>query len=380
MEFPNIYKGDYLKLLAVPIVLTIISAMFIMQVQPGFELKGGVLVTLQLSAPMTDAQVMQALANSGFKDVSVRTYELGGQPIAEIEIAHSTKMVKLESAYRNFLDTYDKYSKKEYEILILKSSNGSTAVQEQDAAQLKQHLLELRSELMSDGSAIIGRPVTLSTDTGALKAEVQALYSEVIAAYRSNIIAQISNNINYSSYSFKLVNPSLSEVFVGKIEWVMLTAAILSAIAVFIIFRDFVPSVAVLCGATFDILFALGFMGLMGIPISLAAIASLLMLVGFSLDTDILLTVRILKRGLREPRTSAFEAMKTGITMSFSAMLAFAALFVVGEFTNIAIYQDISRIVLAGLVGDLIGTWLLNAVIMIYHVERGAKSAGIAVG
>ncbi|MCX8206197.1 MAG: protein translocase subunit SecF, partial [Candidatus Micrarchaeota archaeon] len=110
-----------------------------------------------------------------------------------------------------------------------------------------------------------------------------------------------------------------------------------------------------------------------------AAIASLLMLIGFSLDTDILLTVRILKRGMRDPRTSAYEAMKTGITMSFSAMLAFFALFVVGELTNIAIYQDISRIVLVGLFGDLIGTWLLNAVIMIYHVEKGAKSAGVVV-
>ncbi|MCX8200296.1 MAG: hypothetical protein N3G76_02395, partial [Candidatus Micrarchaeota archaeon] len=123
MELPNIYKGDYTKLVGIPIILVLVSAMFIMQVQPGLELKGGALVTLDLKQPMTDAQVAAALEHSGFKDVSIRTYQLGSSHIAEVEIAHSNTVVRFESSYKDFLDTYDKYSKKQYEILVLKGSN-----------------------------------------------------------------------------------------------------------------------------------------------------------------------------------------------------------------------------------------------------------------
>ncbi len=379
MELPNIYKGDYLKLAALPVLLALISIFFIFQVQPGLEFKGGAQITLEMKNAMTEAQVKTAVVNAGFSDASIRTYDLGGSHITEIEIANSDDVVKLESVYKDFLDTYDKYSKKQYEILVLKGSNASTTVQENDAAQMRQHLLDLRVQIIQYASAIEGRPVVLSTDVDALKPEVQSLFMGATFAYRDKIISKISHEIPYNSFSFKLVNPSLSEVFVGKIWGVVLAAAVLCALAVLIMFRDFIPSVAVLAGATFDVIFALGFMGLMGIPLTLAAVASLLMLVGFSLDTDILLTVRILKRGLRDPRNSAYEAMKTGATMSFTAMLAFGALFAVGQLTNIAIYQDISSIVLAGLVGDLIGTWMLNAVMMIHHVEKGVNRAGIVV-
>ncbi len=380
MELPNIYSGDYRRLALVPIILVLIASYFILQIEPGLEFKGGVLITLELDREMSEGEIASKLVESGISDAGIRTYALGASHIAEIEIGHSKEMVELESAYTDFLETYDKYSKKQYEILVLKGSNGTTALQERDADQMKQHLVELRSKILTLSSTLLGRPATLSEDVDALKPEVESMFTEVTAAYRNTIISKISSTLTYKSYSFKLINPSLSEIFIGKIEWVLLIAALLSIITVFVIFRDIVPSAAVLIGATCDVVFALGAMGLFHIPLTLAAIASILMLVGFSLDTDILLTVRILKRGLNNPRGSAYEAMKTGITMSFSAILAFLALFLVGQITNVAIYQQISQIVLAGLVGDIIATWMLNAVIMIYHVEDMAhKSMGKVV-
>ncbi len=378
MKLPDIYSGDYKKLAIIPLALVLISIYFVLQIEPGLEFKGGVLVTLELDKPLSEDEISSQLHDARFTDFSVRSYKLGDSNIAEIEIAHSPEIVELESAYRDFLDTYEKYAKKRYEILVLKGSNGSTTVQETEAAELEQHLMDLRQKLMESSSSVLGKRITLTEDVDKLKPEVESLFSKVTLAYREDITSRISGRIDYESYSFKLINPSLSEVFVGKIEGVMLAAAVLSAIAVFVIFRDFVPSIAVLTGATCDVLFALGVMGLLNIPLSLAAIASILMLIGFSLDTDILLTVRILKRGFRNPRKSAYEAMLTGVTMSFTAILAFVALFLVGEITNIAVYQSISKIVLAGLVGDLIATWMLNAVIMIHHVE-GVKREGFVV-
>ncbi|MGC8923754.1 MAG: hypothetical protein ACP5H8_03615 [Candidatus Micrarchaeia archaeon] len=375
MELPNLYTGDYKKLAIIPLLLVLIGLYFITQIEPGLEFKGGVLVTLELSKQMSEQELGSLLSEMGFKDFNVRTYSLGESHIAEIEIAHTSEIVALEKTYTNFLDTYDKYSKKEYELLVLKGSNASTSIQEKELEELSARLLVLRKELADTASVVMGRQVVLPENIDKLKPAVEELFSDATLVYRNNIMSQISKKISYKSYSFKLINPSLSTIFIGKIEGVMLAAAVLSAVTVFFIFRSFIPSVAVLTGATSDIIFALGFMGIMHIPLSLAAIAAILMLIGFSLDTDILLTVRILKKGLKDPRASAYSAMKTGITMSLSAILAFFALFIVGEITNITVYQVISQVVIAGLIGDLIATWMLNAVIMIYYAEH-VKMAG----
>ena len=134
-------------------------------------------------------------------------------------------------------------------------------------------------------------------------------------------------------------------------------------------FRVVVPSAAVIIGATCDIIIALGAMGLFGIPLTLPSFAALLMLVGYSLDTDILLTMRMLKRR-GDPRDKAHDAMKTGLTMSLTAIIAFATLFALAYFTHIRTYYEISAVALAGLVGDMIATWGINAVMLLWYVEK----------
>jgi len=97
------------------------------------------------------------------------------------------------------------------------------------------------------------------------------------------------------------------------------------------------------------------------------------MLVGFSLDTDVLLTMRVLKRTEGTPADRAYHAMQTGLTMSLSAMVAFGALFVMALMTHIPIYYEISAVVLCGLVGDVIATWCFNAVIILHYLEEQHK-------
>jgi preprotein translocase subunit SecF len=146
------------------------------------------------------------------------------------------------------------------------------------------------------------------------------------------------------------------------------------SLVVYLMFRDLYPTFTILIGVIFDVIFALGAMGLLGIPLSLASIAAILMLIGYSVDTNILLTIRVLKRGLNSPRDSAHDAMKTGMMMTFTGILSFFALFIVSQITNIATYQTISLVVLFGLIGDLFATWMLNAVLMIHRAE-GVKNA-----
>jgi preprotein translocase subunit SecF len=112
-------------------------------------------------------------------------------------------------------------------------------------------------------------------------------------------------------------------------------------------------------------------MGLFGIPLTLPSFAALMMLIGYSLDTDILLTTRILKRK-GDPRENAYDAMKTGLTMSGTGMIAFGALFALSLMTHIPTYFEISAVALAGLVGDMFATWGINAVMILhYKLKRG---------
>lgn len=374
MDLPNIYKGDYKKLIIFPIILLVVSLFFIPSITMGIDFKGGVQITFETPDLEDDMDVKSSLEKEGFTDYTVKTYELGEINVVEIEIGHSEDIMKVESSYRDFLTNYDLYSDKAYEILVLKMSNSSNSVKEKELSDLYDKLVVNRNDFEYYSEIFLGTKYVFDEDIESIKPEIEGLYSKIISSYRNGIISKLSPHIDYDSYSFKLVNPSLSEIFIEKIQSVMIIAGLLMALTIYIMFRDLYPTLSILVGVVFDVLIALGAMGLLGIPISLASIAAILMLIGYSVDTNILLTIRVLKRGLDKPTDSAHDAMKTGLMMTFTGILSFFALFMVSLITNIATYQTISLIVLFGLIGDLFATWLLNAVLILQRAE-GVKNA-----
>jgi preprotein translocase subunit SecF len=118
----------------------------------------------------------------------------------------------------------------------------------------------------------------------------------------------------------------------------------------------------------------MGGMGLFQIPLTLPSVAALLMLIGFSLDTDILLTTRVTKRTEGNPAERAYGAMKTGIMMAGVSILGFSVLLILSIATQISTYYQISSVVIFGLIGDIVATWGINAVIILWYTER--KSGG----
>jgi preprotein translocase subunit SecF len=148
------------------------------------------------------------------------------------------------------------------------------------------------------------------------------------------------------------------------------------AVLVFIIFRSVVPSGAVVLSAFSDIVIAATLMNLFGIALSLGTVAALLMLIGYSIDSDILLTTRLLKRrGNLEDKIKG--AMKTGLTMTTTTLAAIFILFLVStfaqyvsSFSRIDIISDISVVLLLGLATDLMNTWMLNTGILKWYMGR----------
>jgi preprotein translocase subunit SecF len=174
-------------------------------------------------------------------------------------------------------------------------------------------------------------------------------------------------------YSDASIN-QISETFGKSLQYQAFIALIFSfigmAIVVFVSFRTFVPSVAVVLSAFADMVMTAAAMNLMGITLTLGTTAALLMLIGYSVDSDILLTNRVLKRQgkLNDKLTGAFH---TGIIMTSTTFAAIAVLFVVSWIGSIQILMEISAVLLIGLFFDVINTWLTNVGILKWYVLKG---------
>ncbi|MDD1700422.1 MAG: protein translocase subunit SecF [Methanoregula sp.] len=142
------------------------------------------------------------------------------------------------------------------------------------------------------------------------------------------------------------------------------------SIVVFLSFRTFVPSGAVVLSAFADMVMTAATMNIVGIPLSLGTLAALLMLIGYSVDSDILLTNRVLKRQgkLNEKLAGAFH---TGIIMTTTTLAAVAAMFLVSWFGAVQIIYEISAVLLIGLLYDVMNTWLTNVGILKWYVLKG---------
>ena len=168
----------------------------------------------------------------------------------------------------------------------------------------------------------------------------------------------------------------IGESFGKTLQYQAVLAIIFSfigmAIVIFLAFRTFVPAAAVVLSAFADMVMTAAAMNIIGIPLTLGTVAALLMLIGYSVDSDILLTNRVLKRQgkLNEKLTGAFT---TGIIMTSTTLAATAALFIVSWFGSVQILMEISAVLLIGLVFDIMNTWLTNAGILKWYASKGGK-------
>jgi preprotein translocase subunit SecF len=177
--------------------------------------------------------------------------------------------------------------------------------------------------------------------------------------------------LNEKNSSFEFTGSTLSNNFYQQLLIALLVAFILMAIVVFIQFRTLVPSIAVILSAFADILMPLVLIDMLGIQISTAGIVAFLMLIGYSVDTDILLTNRVLRRE-GSVNKKIFDSFKTGITMTLTAIASVViSLFIVGSFSSV-LYQ-IFFIMAIGLCFDIFNTWITNVSIIKWYALHKQK-------
>ena len=130
-----------------------------------------------------------------------------------------------------------------------------------------------------------------------------------------------------------------------------------------------IPSIAVIFCAFADMTMTLTLVNLLGMKVSSAGIIAFLMLIGYSVDTDILLTTRVLKRKGESVNARIWGSFKTGMTMTLSAL----AVVIIGYFLTASfskVLHQLFLILTIGLFFDIFNTWITNASMVKWHTDK----------
>lgn len=209
------------------------------------------------------------------------------------------------------------------------------------------------------------------TEAGQLK----AIIIEASDIPEDDIIAALQGNgfpLSPGTYSVEVMGSSLGQSFYKQTLIAVILSFIFMSIVVFITFRSLWPSLFIILAAAAEIISTIAVVNLLGVRISTAGVAAFLMIIGYSVDTNILLTVKVLKHTGSTVYQRTVETMRTGVLMSLTA---FAATMVGYFFIQSDIVKQIMLIISIGLLFDIIYTWFQNAGILRWHFERKHKHA-----
>ncbi len=202
----------------------------------------------------------------------------------------------------------------------------------------------------------------------------QLIYSLIIAFFFMSLVVFI---IFAKNKKIKILSVFLTIFLLIFIRFSLHNTNLLLKLAIFFLafflayfyFKFSISSFAVLFAAASDIILTLSLVNLLEIKLSTGGIVAFLMLLGYSVDTNILLTTRVFKRKKTSVNREIFNAFKTGISMTLTSIFAlvFALIFV---YRFQSVLNQIFSILIIGLCFDLINTWIFNASLLKFFTEK----------
>lgn len=365
--FDNLYtrlteKVNYKTLIFVPIILSIlmIFLIFTQGIPLGIDFKGGTLIEILTEKDidqLTLNKLETDLMNLGLEDLKIYMGKDFETHMNRITIV-TTTIVETE----NVEGIIAKYIGE-----LRESDTALVELTEKPPAELKDKLgtrLKERVDIEFDRDSNILKISAIDLD----KEELESALSFYLN--RKIVVELQKKNSNIGK-----VEPALGEKFREEGIKAAIIAYILMASVIFFAFRDFIPSIAVILAATCDAIIAMGCMSIFEILLEPASLVAILMLVGYSVDSDILLTTRILKRKTGGMNERIDSAMKTGLTMTGTTLVVMLVILIISStLTQISTLRSIASVLLLGLLADLATTWFMNAGILKWYVEeKGGK-------
>ena len=170
--------------------------------------------------------------------------------------------------------------------------------------------------------------------------------------------------------STETTSAALGQAFFQQTLIALLFAFLFMGIVIFLYFKSVVPSALTILSAFSDIVITLAIANILGISIGTAGIAAFLMLIGYSVDANIVLNMRVLKGTSGTLSSQIKSAFSTGLTMSVTTLVAITVAFIIADSP---VLQEIMLIMLIGLVVDLVNTWVQNAGLLRWYLENKEK-------
>lgn len=154
-------------------------------------------------------------------------------------------------------------------------------------------------------------------------------------------------------------------IFGGLNTITLIIAILLGIVLAYFFLSKSIPSFAVILAGASTIILTLAVFNLLDMRLTTGGIAAFLMLIGYSVDTDILLTTRVIKnQDKKDFEENVISSIKTGLTMTICAI---AATLTAYFFTQSDMLKQIMIILFIGLCFDILNTWVQNvAVIKLY--------------
>ncbi|MEM2874984.1 MAG: hypothetical protein QW567_03080 [Candidatus Hadarchaeales archaeon] len=234
-------------------------------------------------------------------------------------------------------------------------------------------MIRVRCENAPDPSSVetaieglLGADVSVDSVRGGLDIRTQLqLTEEQKTALRELMSSEF--NVTGEGVNIDALGANIIAVYAGQAIVAVAGAFVAMGVIILIAFRRRVPVGAMLLAVGLDMACVLGLMGIFGVELSLASLAGMLMLIGYSVDTNILLTTSLLRRTEGETLERLATAMRTGLMMSGTTMVPLIALNVLT--TAPQLYQ-LTMVLIFGILADIMNTWMLNAGILLEHSKK----------
>lgn len=355
-----ITEKNYKHLMIIPIIMLVIFLFLIFVspgVQRGIDLKGG----NQLILRYDEKRDFQGLDQELLNNFSV----------TEAKVSETV-------------------SPTEYGLLIEYSHQPdieSVRAQKESLDYLNSNIIDLKSQAKSILEPLVEKGFLTTAnineiDTINNKDDLKAYVNESVVlannTFNDNVVKFIREYLDLTDDSnvriqTRDVSATLGADFVKSSLTVGLFAFIFLVIVILFFFKELIPSGLIIFSAIFDVLAGLTGMALLGLPLSLTTIPALLMLIGYSVDTDILITSRLLKQRKGDPFSALNNSASTGLTMTFTTLATVVIMMIISYFTQMYVILEIASILFFGLIGDLFSTWCFNGPALIRYILHKNK-------
>ncbi len=367
MNLTGTYRKYGTKILIIPIIAFAVFA-YLAFVYPGIsygiDFRGGVMVSFSSSQPVPADKIAERIRSElGVSDVSVTPTVIPGT-----------------GRYGGFVEAvYPEGVASEANIPGTAVLSAGDVNATNMTEEFKRKIVQIIKEEVPDASDMVVRDVapTLGSTFWGLALNmllwaVVLLKMVVLVAFRRRLsLAKVFGVIFLDIIIAAAVGRGMGQPAIALALILLDTLLLMTASA------DATPTIIMLGSAVFDALGMLALMALFHVPLTLQTMTILLMMVGYSIDTDIVLSTHLLKRGKEEgdEYERAGRAADTGLHMSGTTLVSMLFILGVGYLTRNPDVIRVGSVMIFGVLSDVIITWLFNAPVMIAWVRKHASSA-----